>query len=161
MGLSPSTSQWADLQKIKIDNPVLAPLVEDVKAIVRAGTLENTNKQYDLYFKKFTEWCCHYNYSALPADVCTVVLYISYLVQKNASVSVLNSNVFSISCKHNYHLLKNPCEEKFAIFTVDGARNFLSKPITKKEPMYDHYGVSSDLSDLRIYCMFSLAFAVS
>lgn len=25
--------------------------------------------------------------------------------------------------------------------------------------MYDHYGVSSDLSDLRIYCMFSLAFA--
>lgn len=25
--------------------------------------------------------------------------------------------------------------------------------------LYDHYGVSSDLSDLRIYCMFSLAFA--
>lgn len=44
---------------------------------------------------------------------------------------------------------------------------FLSKPITKKEPitvdimkkLYDHCGVSSDLSDLRIYCMFSLAFA--
>lgn len=87
--------------------------------------------------------------------------------RKNASVSVLNSNVFSISWKHNYHLLKNPCEEKFPIFTVDGARKFLSKPITKKEPitvdimkkLYDHYGVSSDLSDLRIYCMFSLAFA--
>lgn len=64
-------------------------------------------------------------------------------------------------------MLKNPFEEKFAIFTVDGARKFLSKPITKKEPitvditkkLYDHYGVSSDLSDLRIYCMFSLAFA--
>lgn len=64
-------------------------------------------------------------------------------------------------------MLKNPFEEKFAIFTVDGARNILSKPITKKEPitvditkkLYDHYGVSSDLSDLRIYCMFSLAFA--
>lgn len=96
-----------------------------------------------------------------------MVLYISYLVQENASVSVLNSNFFSISWKHNYHLLKNPCEEKFAIFTVDGARKILSKPITKKEPitvdimkkLYDHYGVSSDLSDLRIYCMFSLAFA--
>lgn len=64
-------------------------------------------------------------------------------------------------------MLKNPCEEKFAIFTVDGARKFLSKPITKKEPitvdimkkLYDHYGVSSDLSDLRIFYMFSLAFA--
>lgn len=64
-------------------------------------------------------------------------------------------------------MLKNPCEEKFAIFTVDGARKILSKPITKKEPitvdimkkLYDHFGVSSDLSDLRIYCMFSLAFA--
>lgn len=44
--LSPSTYQWADLQKIKIDNPVLAPLVEDVKAIVRAGKSENTYKQY-------------------------------------------------------------------------------------------------------------------
>lgn len=44
MELSPSTSQWADLQKIKIDNHVLAQLVEDVKAIVRAGKSENTNK---------------------------------------------------------------------------------------------------------------------
>lgn len=50
---------------------------------------------------------------------------------------------------------------------MDGARKILSKPITKKEPitvdimkkLYDHYGISSDLSDLRIYCMFSLAFA--
>lgn len=50
---------------------------------------------------------------------------------------------------------------------MDGARTILSKPITKKEPitvnimkkLYDHYGISSDLSDLRIYCMFSLAFA--
>lgn len=64
-------------------------------------------------------------------------------------------------------MLKNHCEEKFAIFTVDGARKILSKPITKKEPitvdimkkLYDLYGVSSDLSDLKIYCMFSLAFA--
>lgn len=90
-----------------------------------------------------------------------------YLVQKNVSVSVLNSNFFSISWKHNYHFLKNPYEEKFAIFTVVGARKMLSKPITKTEPitgdimkeLYDHYGVSSDLSDLRIYCMFSSAFA--
>lgn len=50
---------------------------------------------------------------------------------------------------------------------MDGARKILSKPITKKEPitvdimkkLYDHYGISSDLSDHRIYCMFSLAFA--
>lgn len=50
---------------------------------------------------------------------------------------------------------------------MDGARKILSKPITKKEPitvnimkkLYDHYGISSDLSDLRIYYMFSLAFA--
>lgn len=50
---------------------------------------------------------------------------------------------------------------------MDGARKILSKQITKKEPitvditkkLYDHYGVSSDLFDLRIYCMFSLAFA--
>lgn len=101
---SPSTFQWADLQKIKIDNPALTKLVEDVKAIIRAGKSENTNKQYDLYFKKFTEWCCQYKFSALPADGCIVVLYISYLVQKNVSVSVLNSNFFSISWKHNFHL---------------------------------------------------------
>lgn len=50
---------------------------------------------------------------------------------------------------------------------MDGARKIISKPITKKElitvdimkKLYEHYGVSSDLSDLRIYCMFSLAFA--
>lgn len=50
---------------------------------------------------------------------------------------------------------------------LDGTRKILAKSITKKEPitvdimkkLYDHYGLSFDLSDLRIYCMFSLAFA--
>lgn len=39
---------------------------------------------------------------------------------------------FSISWKHNYHLLKNPCEEKFAIFTMDSARNFYLNLLQRK-----------------------------
>lgn len=89
------------------------------------------------------------------------------MVQKIVSVSVLNSNFFSISCKHDFNLVKNPCKENFAVFTIKGARRILSKPIKKKEPvtievmkmLYTQFGNSQKLAKLRIYCMFSLAFA--
>lgn len=96
---------------------MLAPLVDEVRDFVRSSKSDNTNKQYDYYFGnfEFLEWCRLYKFSALPADACIVVLYISFLVQKNVSVLVLNSNFFSISWKHDFNLLKNPCKEYFVV----------------------------------------------
>lgn len=74
--------------RFKKDNPVLAP---EVRNIVRSSKSDNTNKQYDNNFGKIFDWFYFYKFSALPADACIVVLYISFLVQKNVSVTVLNS----------------------------------------------------------------------
>lgn len=146
---------------------MLAPLVNQVRDIVRSSKSDNTNKQYDYYFGKFLEWRRLYKFSALPADVCIVVLYISYWVQKNVSVSVLNSNFFSISWKHDFNLVKNPCKEKCVVFTIEGARRILSKPVKKKETvtiqvmkmLYIQFVNFQELTKIRIYCMFSLAFS--
>lgn len=94
-------------------------------------------------------------------------MYISFLVQKNVSVSVLNSNFFSISWKHDFSLVKNPCKENFVVFTIEGARRILSRPVKKKKPvtievmkmLYTQFGNSQELAKIRIYCMFSLAFS--
>lgn len=101
------------------------------------------------------------------ADACIVVLYISFLVQKNVSVSVLDSNFFKISWKHDFNLVKNPCKENVVVFTIGGARRILSKPVKKKEPvkievmkmLYKQFGNSQELAKIRIYCMFSLSFS--
>lgn len=145
---------------------MLAPLVNQVGDIIRSSKSDNTNKQYD-YFGKFLEWFSLYKFSALPADACIVVLYISFLVQKNVSVSVLDSNFFKISWKHDFNLVKNPCKENFVVFTIGGARRILSKPVKKKEPvtievmkmLYKQFGNSKELAKIRIYCMFSLSFS--
>lgn len=114
---------------------MLAPLVNQVRDIVRSSKLDNINKQYDYYFGNILEWCRLYKFSALPADACIVVLYISFLVQKNVSVSVLNSNIFNISWKHDFNLVKNPRKENVVVFTIEDARRILSKPVKKKEPV--------------------------
>jgi hypothetical protein len=40
-------------------------------------------------FNKFKSWCTNYNLCALPASVTTIAVYISYLVQREVSTSVL------------------------------------------------------------------------
>lgn len=68
------------MDRIKQDNPELAPLVNYVLEIARAGTSDNTNNQYDFYFKKFSEWRTRYRLTALREEAFTVVSYISSLV---------------------------------------------------------------------------------
>lgn len=76
------------------------------------------------------------------------------MVHKNVSVSVPKSNFFSISWKHDFNLVKNPCKENFVVFTIEGARRILSKPVKKKEPvsievmkmLYTGFGNSQELA---------------
>lgn len=58
-------------------------------------------------------------------------------------------------------------QRNFVVFTIEGARRILSKPVKKKEPvtievmkmLYTQFGNSQELAKIRIYFMFSLAFS--
>lgn len=118
--------------RFKKDNPVLAP---EVRNIVRSSKSDNTNKQYDYNFGKIFDWFYFYKFSALPADACIVVLYISFLVQKNVSVTVLNSIPISSVYHGNMILILSKIQVNFFLLflrlKVQG--EFLSKSVKKKK----------------------------
>ena len=67
-----------------------------IPSIIRNGKAESTNKKYDVYISKFKQWCFSNNFKCLPASVVAVAVFISGLVQKYASESVLLAHFYSI-----------------------------------------------------------------
>lgn len=114
-------SKRNDLDIIKQDKSVLAPLVNEVKDIVKASN------QYDYYFGNFLEWCRFDIFSALSAYNSIEVF--------NVFVSVLNFIFFSISRKHCFKFFYKPFKEYVVVFAIEGARICFSKPL-KKERTY-------------------------
>ena len=53
---------------------------QHVLRIVKSSKADSTNKKYDVYFKKFKEWCIRFKVSYLPASVASVAVYLSGLV---------------------------------------------------------------------------------
>ncbi|XP_071133591.1 integrase/recombinase xerD homolog [Mytilus edulis] len=128
---------------------------------------DSTNKKYDLYFNKFKIWCRKFNLKFLPADVSTVSLYLTELIQSACSVSVLNSNFYAIKWYHELFLYPNPCCSSLSNIVLEGGKRILAKPIQKKEPitadiivkLFNLYHDISNLSNCRLLCMLSLAYA--
>ena len=95
--LSFNNSHWNSLKLLT--NPDLRKLASSLPSVVSASKSENTVKKYKGYFKRFKDWCLNYRLSFLPASVCTVAIYLNYLIQLEVSTSVLNAAYYSIAAK--------------------------------------------------------------
>jgi len=131
---------------------------KQVLPIVKASKSENTITKHELYFKKFKNWCSSAQLNPLPAAPSTVNIFVSSLVEKRVSTSVLYSYFYSIKWHHDLSVLDDPCLNKIVLHTLEGSKRLLSKPVVKKEPttahklcdIYDKYGKSESISDLRV-----------
>lgn len=103
--------------------------------IVKSSKPVSTNNKYDVYFKKFKEWCIENKCSYLPASVSSVAIYLSDLFQQSVSFSVFCAHFYSIKWYHDFNLLENPCDDKLLHMIAEGAKIILGKPIIKKEPI--------------------------
>jgi hypothetical protein len=79
-------SYWNDLKQ----------LAKQLPTIANSSKSENSIKKYSFAFSKFKSWCTNYNLCALPASVTTIAVYISYLVQREVSTSVVYSAYYGI-----------------------------------------------------------------
>jgi integrase len=108
---------------------------QDIFKIIKSSKAASTNSKYETYFKLFKEWCIKNECLYLPASVPTVAVYISVLVKKSVSFSVLCAHFYSVKWFHDISLLKNPCEDKLIQMMMEGAKRILGRPIVKKEPI--------------------------
>ena len=130
----------------------------------------NTVKQYRYAFNNFSKWCQKFypDISALPASDFHVSLYLAHLVKTGSSAAKIQSVSHAISWVHSVAGVKNPCDSELVKCVKEGAVRDTSRPVEKKEPIepehlcliidiYAHKNCS--LSDLRIACMCTLAYA--
>ncbi|XP_071139880.1 integrase/recombinase xerD homolog [Mytilus edulis] len=162
------SATWREISQFANSNQQFTGCEKSIFNIVRSSKAISTNKKYDVYFKKFKEWCMTHKVIPLPASVSSVAVYISGLVQQSVSESVLLAHFYSIKWYHDFNLVCNPCEDKLIQMMIEGAKRILSKPVLKKEPITaDHLQkivdkIGSDrahLPNVRICAMMLVGYA--
>ena len=159
-------THWKQFETLA-SNARFADIISVLPSIVEASNSKTTVKKYKFYFQKFKSWCSECKLEFSPANSTTVSLYIGSLIQQGVSVSVLESNFYSIKSYHDNNFKFNPCCDKLLTSILEGGRRILSKPVCKKEPITPEilklivarYGNDHDLSKLRICVLFLLGFA--
>ena len=151
----------------QLDNTDLNELAKTLPTIAKSSKSANSIKKYSFVFNKFKSWCTNYNLCALPASVTTIAVYISYLVQREISTSVLYSAYYGIKWEHDLNLFTSIFSEQFIKMILEGSVRILSKPVKKKEPITSdilktilrkQYPIDN-LQKLRICCLLLFGYA--
>lgn len=145
----------------------MSSLASNLPFIATSSKSNSTIKKYSSTFERFDKWCKIYNLKSLPAEVTTVAIYLAFLIQSQASVSVLNGAFYSIKWEHELNLYHDIFSEKFLSIILEGGIRILSKPTIKKEPItadilksvINKFGSSNNLNHIRICCLMLISYA--
>lgn len=118
---------------------------------------ENTNKKYYNSFKHFNEFCQSKGFCSKPANSIHVAMYITELLDKKVSYSVISAAYYSIKWMHNVNDFQDPTENAFVKSLVESAKRLRSVPVKKKDivdsemlkQLCDLYKESNDLGSIR------------
>ena len=107
--------------------------------------------------------------SFLPATSITVSLYLHHLLENSLGSSTIYSVFYAINWVHKLAGFdnRNPCDKFLVKSIVEASSRVLRKPVRKAEPItpeilgliFQQYGESSNLLDIRFVCMCLLAYA--
>ena len=157
---------WKEIKEW-YSHPTLGESAKNIINILSVSRASSTIKQHENYFKKFALWCKKHNLEFLPGKIVTIAMFLSYLDEQCISNSVLNSYVYAIKWFHRLAGLDDPCAVEFVKEVIEGIRRKHAKAKNKKEPLtieelkriYDTFGTSNSLSDLRVCSLCFLGFA--
>lgn len=114
----------------------LDELVNDARAFVDASASENTRRAYAADWRTFSTWCAEHNLVALPAEVSTLVLYITHLAKQGRKVTTIERAKTAIGVAHETAKVKdNPTHATEVKRVMKGIRRTLSVARTKKTPI--------------------------
>ncbi|VDI40637.1 Hypothetical predicted protein [Mytilus galloprovincialis] len=94
---------------------------------------ENTSKKYFYGFKRWKTFINEHNMSELPANPVHVALYLTYLIDKHCSPSVIDSAVYSIKWAHELNGFNDPTNN--SVLRYDELSSLKCKDIT----VFDDY----------------------
>lgn len=128
---------------------------------------DSTNTKYMLYFNRWKAFIESKGGVAIPAMPIHVCLFLSDLIDKKCSFSVITAAVYSIKWAHGLKGLSDPTDNSFVKNLIESVKRTLSKPITKKEPIpvdvlkdiCFQYKDSTDVLEVRDLCFLLLGYS--
>lgn len=128
---------------------------------------ENTNKKYYYSFKRWEQFIVKEGGKSIPASPIHVALYLTYLLDKGSSSSVVQSAVYGIKWAHSVQGLQDPTDNSFVLNLVESSKRQPSKPKMKKDHVSSDaiidlctiYKDSNDLAVVRDLAMITLCFS--
>lgn len=129
---------------------------------------ENTNTKYYYSFKRWEQFIVKEGGKSIPASPIHVALYLTYLLDKGSSSSVVQSAVYGIKWAHSVQGLQDPTDNSFILNLVESSKRQPGKPKVKKDHVSSDalinlctkYRDSYDLTVIRDLAMITLFFPV-
>lgn len=128
---------------------------------------DSTVSKYYSYFKKWEDFITSKGGVAIPAEPIHVALYLTELIDKQSSSSIVSNVVYSLKWAHSLRNLHDPTDNLFVKNLLEASKRLLTKPKTRKDivttdnliMLCDKYIQSDDILVLRDLAMILIAFA--
>ncbi|VDI26109.1 Hypothetical predicted protein [Mytilus galloprovincialis] len=93
----------------------------------------NTSMKYFAGFNRWKLFINEHGFSDLPAEPVHVALYLTFLIDKHSSPSVLQSAIYSIKWAHELNGYIDPTSNSFITFLLESCKRRNGKPVGKKK----------------------------
>jgi hypothetical protein len=158
---------WPKLEDI--EDPELKALARMLPSVVLQGKARSTVSKYSGAFARWKKWAeAKHEVAVFPVVPLHLCLYLSFLIQKSASVAPVEEAVNALSWVHDMAGVSNPTGHPLVAQVVAGAKRVLARPTVKKEPITaDILGLlvrkfgqeGASLSDIRTLAVCLISFA--
>ena len=166
-GLKLTDSIQCEVEAAGVSNPVFDGLSNKMADYLVASRSDNTNIKYLGYFKKWETFIRLHGGCAIPASPIHVALYLTDLMDKQFSYSVIAASLYSIKWAHSMKNLQDPTNNSFVTNLLESSKRIRYKHVVKKQPvtpdilvsLCEKYSASTDVLIVRDLCMIVLGFS--
>ena len=128
---------------------------------------DSTNKKYHYSYKQFENYCKSKGFCARPANSIHVAMYMTEMLDKHVTFSVISAAFYAIKWAHNVNDLQDPTENTFVKNLLEAGKRLRSVPVKKKDVvntemlqnLCDLFKGSIDIIDIRDLAMILIGYA--
>ena len=154
-------------QRLAEANVTQEGLAEHISNYLLSSKADKTTEKYNSCFKKFKTFCAERGYQCLPANPIHVTVFLSSLLDQNASYSVISAVFYAIKWAHSINNYVDPTENGFVKGLLDTAKRIRSQPVKRKDvvntemliSLCDQYIGCTHLGDIRDLAMIMLGYS--
>ncbi|XP_030846300.1 uncharacterized protein LOC115926073 [Strongylocentrotus purpuratus] len=123
------------MKRAQVTSSKFIQLAEQMSSHIIKSRSENTNKKYFAAFNRWDLFISAEGGNSLPAESIHVALYVTHLIDKGHSSSVIEGAVYAIKWAHSLRGFRDPKDNCFVKNLLESAKRQCKKKVNKKDPV--------------------------